>query len=523
MSFLNNKDGYSPLLDDNGNGIGNEKSDGKIALDYTLGYGIVVGADDPLIGSVSPEQTLAGQASAPLWAKDVTTTGTISRVWAVITPPSYRSDPFTPVTDLPTIDLTYNGVSGQYEAVYEGFTAYGSYDIAIYAKDGNGNMSLPMATKVTQTLGPDIYEEDDTLVKAAIVTLNDASPQVHTFHKQADADWVKFYALAGRVYEIRTYDAGSRADVVIELYDSDGVTRIKGPIDDTGPGAEELTDWTAPKDGVYYIKIRQFDPSVFGESTRYSLKVYRPVSEPVGTVQGLIQSDLDMSKITGALIQAGLGTAISKANGTFTLCVEQGTVNLTAVAGNYTAASLQDVTVVADQATKVTLAMSPAVVSQTFTFNLPVGWSLISLPVEPADGSITTVLQGIAGSYAIVWAYDHGGWKKHRPGEVSDLATMMPGKGYWIFMREQRNLAVTGQEMRTAVSLKAGWNLVGWNRTGSSPVQAALGTLAPRLIWGYDHSAGWKGYMPGWLADLTEFVPGQGYWIKVAVDTEWSQ
>ncbi len=160
---------------------------------------------------------------------------------------------------------------------------------------------------------------------------------------------------------------------------------------------------------------------------------------------------------------------------------------------------------------------------KTVNIQLVQGWNLISIPRITSSPDITSVLADISGDYLIVWAYDHGGWKKHRPGEVSDLATMMPGKGYWIFMREQRNLAVTGQEMRTAVSLKAGWNLVGWNRTGSSPVQAALGTLAPRLIWGYDHSAGWKGYMPGWLTGLTDFAPGQGYWIKVAVDTEWSQ
>ncbi len=99
MSFLSGN--QIPYLDDNGNGIGNEKADGQQALNYALGFGITLGADDPMIGSVSPLQTLIGTPSALIWAKDVTTTGTIAKVWAVITPPGTGQNPNLAVTDLP--------------------------------------------------------------------------------------------------------------------------------------------------------------------------------------------------------------------------------------------------------------------------------------------------------------------------------------------------------------------------------------------------------------------------------------
>ena len=49
--------GQNPTLDDSGNGLGNEQGvDGRVARDYTIGFGIILAGDVPLIGSVSPEQ-----------------------------------------------------------------------------------------------------------------------------------------------------------------------------------------------------------------------------------------------------------------------------------------------------------------------------------------------------------------------------------------------------------------------------------------------------------------------------------
>jgi hypothetical protein len=144
--------GQVPQLDDSGNGIGNESGiDGRLARDYRIGTGIMLAGDDPLIGSVSPPQTLSGTPSATLWTQEVTTTGTVDTVWAVITPPGYSStSPDGPVTDPPILELVPVG-GGRYEGTYTGFTTQGTYGVAIYAMDENGALSLPMTTSVTQT------------------------------------------------------------------------------------------------------------------------------------------------------------------------------------------------------------------------------------------------------------------------------------------------------------------------------------------------------------------------------------
>ena len=154
-SFLHGKSAMTfsgaeqiPQLDDTGNGVGNEKADGALAKKTTIGAGIMLAADDPIIGSVSPAQSLAGETSATLWAKDVTSTGTIDEVWAVITPPNYSGGSSAdPITDLPTINLTAVG-NNRYEGAYANFTSDGIYNIAIFAMDTKGMLSLPVQTWV---------------------------------------------------------------------------------------------------------------------------------------------------------------------------------------------------------------------------------------------------------------------------------------------------------------------------------------------------------------------------------------
>ena len=145
--------GQSPQMDDNGNGIGNEKPDGIMARNHTIGVGIMLAGDDPLIGSVSSDQTLNGETSAIIWAEDVTTTGIIDKVWAVITPPGFGGgDPSYPITDLPTVEFSPVG-GDRYEGSYDNFIYNGTYEISIQAMDAEGNISMPKGTRVLQEQG----------------------------------------------------------------------------------------------------------------------------------------------------------------------------------------------------------------------------------------------------------------------------------------------------------------------------------------------------------------------------------
>ena len=319
----------TPLLDDNGNGIGNEKQDGQVARNYTLGVGIMLAGDDPVIGSVSPGQTLYGTHSAVIWAENITTTGTIDKVWAVISPPG------NPNSEPPSIELIYNASFGRYEGTYNDFSLYGTYNIAIYAMDSDRNVSLPLTTTVTQEIGPDVYEDDDAIGEANVITLDDTEAQTHTFHDAGDQDWVKFYAIADETYEIKTNNLGSNCDTVIILYDSNGI-QVTDPQDDNFYGEDELLSWQCPSDGIYYVMVKQYDSNDFGQNTNYDLRVYHPTAAWPGKLLGRVM-DVGGNGIGGALVRPNIvnATALSLPNGYYLLFLPPGTYMMTASAEGF--------------------------------------------------------------------------------------------------------------------------------------------------------------------------------------------
>jgi hypothetical protein len=143
-------DYQTPLLDDNGDGVGNS-SDGTLAAVTYIGNGTPQNWSAPVIGAVSPDQTINGTANAMLWANPVTDPDGVAHVWAVLRPPDYNQESSSnPVTGLPGIDLQPVG-GERYEATYTSFTTGGTYTILIYARDRQGNTSVPTLTHVTVT------------------------------------------------------------------------------------------------------------------------------------------------------------------------------------------------------------------------------------------------------------------------------------------------------------------------------------------------------------------------------------
>ena len=275
--------GQTPQFDDNGNGIGNEITDGLLAVDKTVGIGIGLTENTPLIGSISPDITLSlGSSSSVIWADDVTSTGIVSSVMAVITPPSYMENlPGHSENELPSIFLDKEG-SHQYEGIYNDFDYYGSYTIAIYAKDNENNLSFLSEMVIFRPDGPDIYENDDTYSDGNMI-FTEGSVQRHNFHDEEEKDWVKFYGNADKTYEIITDNLETSCTPVTTLYDTDGTT-ILGDTTGTAP-----LSWRCPEDGIYYAVVAQANPSVYGENTGYDLSISIPEGG-LGLLQGYVIS-----------------------------------------------------------------------------------------------------------------------------------------------------------------------------------------------------------------------------------------
>jgi hypothetical protein len=127
-------------------------------------------------------------------------------------------------------------------------------------------------TPVTVTeLCRDLFEEDGLPEQARLITSNE-SQNARVLCPTGDADWVKFFALRGKVYYIytdtrlypnktdsngnppdTTTEAG--ADTVIYLADRDGVSIIDFN-DDIEGSLDSQIRFTPPADGFYYLQIK---------------------------------------------------------------------------------------------------------------------------------------------------------------------------------------------------------------------------------------------------------------------------
>ena len=342
-------------LDDSGNGIGNEEGiDGRLARHHTLGFGILLAGAEPSIGAISPTQELTdGSTSATIWIDDVTTTSTIDTIWATISGPSpFPRIPEAPVIDPPSMTLAKNAGTGRYEGDYAGFSNYGDYTITVYAMDVSGNISLPKTTTVHQKNAPDAFEDDDTYETASVISAHGDAGQRHHNHDAGDQDWIKLYLVAGNDYEVRVENPGASMNPVIELFAADGQTMLARKNAKFEGESEQLflpsgcsTDCSA--EGIYYIRITNFDAAASGENTQYDLLVWPQEAGSPGDIVGRVVNAAG-DGIGSALVQSSGFKTLTYANGYFILTVSSGTHTLLVSAGGFLDASVSGVIVQAD-------------------------------------------------------------------------------------------------------------------------------------------------------------------------------
>ncbi|MFC1841284.1 C13 family peptidase, partial [Thermodesulfobacteriota bacterium] len=331
--------GQTPVLDDNGNGIGNEKADGIESRNYSIGTGIMLAGDDPIIGEVSPMQTIEAGGTASIWASNITTTGSIDSSSAVVT---------SPTGVITTAQLTDDG-TGKYEGSYNGFYYYGEYSVIFYAEDLEGNISFPVSTTINYNAGPDVFEDNDSLETAGIITVDEVETHIRSFHDAGDEDWVKFYGIKDETYEIVAENLESSCDATIMLYDSDGDALLKNPVDTGWYGDKEFYTWICPEDGIYYVQVKQYYSSDFGPDTGYELKVNHFVEGTTGTLSGIVTNELGES-LGGAIIRSDTTNAIAITynDGTYELVLPSGTYSLSVDVSGYVTYGEEEIVIEAE-------------------------------------------------------------------------------------------------------------------------------------------------------------------------------
>jgi hypothetical protein len=225
--------------------------------------------------------------------------------------------------------------------------------------DTEGAISLPRQTSVCFEACSDDYEDDDSFDTASVIVINAENPQTHNFHDAGDQDWVKFYGLSGQTYTIATENAGSSCDAVIEVYATDGATKLADR-DDTGAGEDEELAWVCPQDGIYFVKVKQFNPAVSGEDTEYELKVYNPIGPLAGFVTGVITDAMSSQAIGDVQIKTNSNqTALSLPTGDYLLVHPPGTYSVTAEKAGYSVKEIAEVEINEGGETPLNITLEP--------------------------------------------------------------------------------------------------------------------------------------------------------------------
>ena len=170
------------------------------------------------------------------------------------------------------------------------------------------------------------------------------------------------------------------------------------------------------------------------------------------------------------------------------------------------------------------------VATEEMSVDLLPGWNLISLYLQALDPDCDSVLSSIKGKYDSVWTYDAVAWQRYipdGPASLNNLDKIEPGRGYLIMMNQPGTLIIQGVQPATAIMLRAGRNLVGYNSRMTAPVEECISTIAgiSNAVWTYDPEIGdWLWYNLNGSAssnDLRYMEPGRGYWIEVRADCVW--
>ena len=173
---------------------------------------------------------------------------------------------------------------------------------------------------------------------------------------------MKFYGISGELYTVEASRLGIRCDVVIELYDVDGTTMVASKDTIGDPQADEVLEWSCAADGVYFVRIRHYDPGTFCEDTEYDLDVYNPIGPFPGFIDGTVSDFFSGASIGEARIKTSRSmSSLSLSSGAYLMVHPAGTFTLTAHADGYRAFT-DTVTVVALETTTVDITLVPSLV-----------------------------------------------------------------------------------------------------------------------------------------------------------------
>lgn len=158
-----------------------------------------------------------------------------------------------------------------------------------------------------------------------------------------------------------------------------------------------------------------------------------------------------------------------------------------------------------------------------FINNLDIdSWNMISLPFQPSSTDIADVLEDL--DIVTVKHYDPvDGWNTYssfRPDVFNDLDILDNKIGVWLKANTDAMISLGTVPAPTNITLKAGWNLVGYPTLNNSVMvqDAFWGTGADR-VEKFDAA---NPYLISEISPTYIMQPGEAYWVHVSADAVWT-
>ena len=253
------------LLDDNGNGIPNEKGIDGLQADM-LFVGRDSDQDNPIFSAEIPSEAVADTgARITLLANGVSDQDGVAGVWVQVTSPAGRLEQLSA-----RVNLDMNNSLNRWEGDYSNFDEPGFYAFSFFARDNMGNVSSGPQSRVLKTDDdrflvtdvslPDQFEPDDLPEEANYSDL--PIIQYHTL-QPSDCDRVRFYATTQDFFDVFTIHPPGVAnvDTVLELYreELNGELTLVLQVDEFDERQGELAGLDFPSNGFYQLQACVLD------------------------------------------------------------------------------------------------------------------------------------------------------------------------------------------------------------------------------------------------------------------------
>ncbi|MEW5761493.1 MAG: hypothetical protein AB1779_12085 [Candidatus Thermoplasmatota archaeon] len=155
----------------------------------------------------------------------------------------------------------------------------------------------------------------------------------------------------------------------------------------------------------------------------------------------------------------------------------------------------------------------------TLSYNLNLGWNLISIPMNIRTKNILDALESINGSYDKIEYFDPstGKWKIYtvsKPAYMNDNIEIKNSIGFWIHTKEKATIKIKYYHPdNTNIYLRKGWNLVGYPSNTSIKAEELKNNSKIKRI------------VDSELLNVTSLSIWNGYWVLTDEDTsiwlEW--